>query len=546
MGELQQPAQRGVRLLVLAQQVGQAAFQAAGAAAAAALSAEQPAAQVGGLDAAQMRAEGAVGGVEEVMPLVEDVAERPRRVVEPAHRRLHHDQRMVGDHDVGLAGAADGALDEALPVVLAGRVDAFAAPVGEPRDAAAPQQVEQPGRQVAAHHVAVAAGQRPARQQAEPDRVLGGEAGAHHRLLEVQQAEIVLASLADHHAPPLLRRIAVQPVELVVDLALQVAGVGSDPDRGAVLLGPQAGRRDIAQRLADAGAGLDQHDVGLALLLARREGLARGRGIVALGRPRLGHVGAGGDHLRQAQPRLARLDRLARGWWRGRWLLPLRQALPDVEAGAGTDLAAGRVEAERGQHGLAPCPLAARHAERHVGQLAVRQRRHVLELVEQDARRLGQAGRLLLGRLGHRQVERLGEAARRRQAELCRPHEGEQFEQVERRQVLEAEPGRDGGRVADEGRLRRGATGDLGRGQPLDPPALRPVAFGRAPQRAARTRDEGRVVGQRHHRQRDSTQCGREGGGRFRCSRRQDRGPTPARERREAAATITLVHRKVT
>ena len=133
------------------------------------------------------------------MALVEHVAQRPRGVVEAAHRRLHHHQRMVGDHDVGLARAADGAFDEALPVVRAGRVDAFAAPVGEPRDAAAAEQVEQPGRQVAADHVAVAAVERPARQQAEADGVLGRQAGAHHRLLEVQQAEIVLAALADHH-----------------------------------------------------------------------------------------------------------------------------------------------------------------------------------------------------------------------------------------------------------------------------------------------------------------------------------------------------------
>ena len=78
-----------------------------------------------------MRAERAVGGIEQVMALVEHVAQRARGVVEPAHRRLDHHQRMVGDHDVGLAGAADGALDEAFPVMLAGRIDAFAAPVGE-------------------------------------------------------------------------------------------------------------------------------------------------------------------------------------------------------------------------------------------------------------------------------------------------------------------------------------------------------------------------------------------------------------------------------
>jgi len=137
LSQVEQAAQRLLGVQVLPQQVAQPSFQAACAAAATTLGAEQPAAQVGGFDAAQMRPEGAVGGVEQVMALVEHVAQRPRRIVEPAHRRLDHHQRVVGDHDVGLAGAADGAFDEALPVVLARRVDAFAAPVGEPRDAAA-------------------------------------------------------------------------------------------------------------------------------------------------------------------------------------------------------------------------------------------------------------------------------------------------------------------------------------------------------------------------------------------------------------------------
>jgi len=132
-----------------------------------------------------MRTERAVGGLEQVMALVEHVAQRPRGIVEAAHRRLDHHQRMVGDDDVGLARAANGAFDIALPVMLARRVDALAAPVGQPLHAAAAHQIEQPRRQVAADHVAVAAGQRPARHQAETDCILRHQAGAHRRLLEV-------------------------------------------------------------------------------------------------------------------------------------------------------------------------------------------------------------------------------------------------------------------------------------------------------------------------------------------------------------------------
>ena len=281
-----------------------------------------------------------------------------------------------------------------------------------------PEQVEQPGRQIAADHVAVAAGQRPARQQAEADGVLGRQAGAHHRLLEVQQAEIVLAALADHDPAALLGRIAVQAVELVVDLALQVAGVGGDPHRRAVLLRPQRRRRHVAQGLADAGAGLDQHDVGLVLLLARREGLAGRRGVVALGRPRLGHVGPGRDQLGEAQARLARLDRLAARRRRGRRLLPLRQALPDVETGAGPRLL-GRRDRCRGRPaphrptaiGRAPWPSAV--------SLSSGEASAAMSSSSSSSARAtsGRAATSSSGVVGTREIERFAEPARRRQAE---------------------------------------------------------------------------------------------------------------------------------
>ncbi len=102
--EVEQAAERVQRLDVFAQQVLDAAFEATGAAAAAAFGAQDPAPEVRAFDAAQMRAERAVGRIEQVMALVEHVARRPRRIVEPAHRRLDHDQRMVGDDDVGRCG----------------------------------------------------------------------------------------------------------------------------------------------------------------------------------------------------------------------------------------------------------------------------------------------------------------------------------------------------------------------------------------------------------------------------------------------------------
>jgi hypothetical protein len=48
--------------------------------------------------------------------------------------------------------------------------------------------------------------------------------------------------------------------ELLHDLPLQVARVGRDPKSRTILLRPQAGGREIAERLADASARLDERD----------------------------------------------------------------------------------------------------------------------------------------------------------------------------------------------------------------------------------------------------------------------------------------------
>ena len=84
--------------------------------------------------AGQLGGERAVGGVEHVVALVEHVARRHGVVVEAAPGRLRHDQRVVGDHQLGGAGAADRVLDEAAPPMRAGGVDALAAAVGQAGD----------------------------------------------------------------------------------------------------------------------------------------------------------------------------------------------------------------------------------------------------------------------------------------------------------------------------------------------------------------------------------------------------------------------------
>src|SRR4029078_7672994 len=64
--KVEQAAQCLMGFEIVAQKVAEATFEAARAAAAAALGAQKPAPEIGGFDAAQMRTEGAVGGIEQV------------------------------------------------------------------------------------------------------------------------------------------------------------------------------------------------------------------------------------------------------------------------------------------------------------------------------------------------------------------------------------------------------------------------------------------------------------------------------------------------
>src|SRR5439155_16877166 len=127
-----------------------------------------------------------------------------------------------------------------------------------------------------------------------------------HRILVDQEAEEILATLADDDAPALLHRIGIEPVELAGDLALQVAGEGRDPYRALVLLGPQARRRDIAERLADPGAGLGEDRLRRIGPIARRKGGGDRFGIIGLLRPRLGAVA---EQRREAPARIGSRDR---------------------------------------------------------------------------------------------------------------------------------------------------------------------------------------------------------------------------------------------
>ncbi len=91
-----------------------------------------------------------------------------------------------------------------------------------------------------------------------------------------------------------------------VDLALQVAGKGADPHAAVVLLGPQAGGRQIAEGLAGPGARLGQHQMRVATSFARSECRGGGAGVVSLARPLLR---VRPEHVREPRPRLGLRDR---------------------------------------------------------------------------------------------------------------------------------------------------------------------------------------------------------------------------------------------
>jgi hypothetical protein len=135
------------------------------------------------------------------------------------------------------------------------------------------------------------------------------------RLGEVQQAEIVLPPLAHDDLAPLGRDGILVSRSSSRSIWCCRLRVKVETQTGGVLLGPEAGRGEIAERLADTGAGLGQHQVRLVLALARREGEADGRGVVGLLRARSACLA---EQLDQARARLGGGDGLGRGRRRAR------------------------------------------------------------------------------------------------------------------------------------------------------------------------------------------------------------------------------------
>ena len=472
--------QRLGRRRVVGAEVAEPLFQPPSAPAAT-LGPAQPAAQLGGLLTGQAGRESAVGRVEQVVALVEHDPLQGRRLTVlfqtarrpgPVEGGLGHDQGVVGHDQIGPAAGADGLFDETGAVVGAGGVDAFAAPVDEVGRAglmARPrgEQAGQPAGIVAAGHVAVTAVHGPAADERHADQVAVPQLGRLNHVLQVQQAEVVFAALADDGLLPALDGVGPEGGALAVDLALQGAGIGRDPGRPLIALGPQAGWGEIAQGLAGACAGLRQQEAGPALFITRGEGIGGLGGIVGLGRAGLVEPGRLKQFLQTDTGALA-VDRCGAGLAARGLVLPLRQARPDVEPAAAMVAVADGLMLQGPRDPPGPCPAgAAKGLGEGKGGLAVGIGR-VGQFAQQAVSGAAQGLRLGLCslRLAHAHGE--GKTAGRGGTEAGGPRKGEQLQHVQqigrarRRGDAEAARGQAGVGDHDGG----GGEGPLGRAAP--------------------------------------------------------------------------------
>ena len=463
--------------------------QASTPAAPVALRAQQPAPQFGGFHARETGAEEGIRGVEQVVALVEDHV--LGKVAFRSLSGLVEDERVVGDHQARVAGVADVLFDAALAVVRAAGIEALAALVGEVGGDLAAEQVDQPRRKVAADHVAVAAALGPARGDDQADAVAVGEAAGLPGFLQIEQAEVVLPALADHHAAVLGAAVGEQAVGLLVDLPLQGAGVGRDPDRALVLARPDCGGGEVAEGLAHSRAGFGEYHVGGLALLAGVEGLAHGRGKVGLRRAFLDIATTEAEQLGELGAGFGFGDRVGAGATEGGLVFPRVHPLPDAQ-GAGL-VCAGVEGGVAGSSGEAP------HQRLRPGPVRPccdpdAGEQHAVGgaqpgcFSQQRAGECTQVAGLLLGRSALGQgldIEGGREGARGRGDGSCRADEGEEFEHVERAEPLQ--PAATGQRrhMADQrGVFGQGLAEGLGAELPC-------ALTGRTPPQAAFVPDQG-------------------------------------------------------
>ena len=128
LGRFDRRVERARALVIVGRDIHQPRRQAPPPSSRTAFGPDNPAAQLDRLLSAERHSESRIGGVEQMMPLIE---QDPARRVLPRSRRVDHHQSMIGDHDVGLAARPFGPLDEASAIVRTAGIDAFAPAVGQ-------------------------------------------------------------------------------------------------------------------------------------------------------------------------------------------------------------------------------------------------------------------------------------------------------------------------------------------------------------------------------------------------------------------------------
>ena len=271
----------------------------------------------------------------------------------------------------------------------AGRIDAFAAPVGDfaerqRRRRETPESPRRTCRRPTSPH--------PARDQSQRHAALARrQRGALRRFFEVQQAEIILAALAHDGFFFALGGIGIEPRDLLHDLALQIAGVGrhpqtrrrSSPPTGLRAPDSPASCRCRCPLRPARSFGAPAPRAGRRRKSPLRHRLpARGAACPpSCDQPRARFVGVDGMRARLAGRR---------------FVFPLRQAAPDFEPRDGR--ACGTVR----QHGVAaaaPAPARPCQAWRPAAQSRLRLRGMAAQLRPAEARRTSNSARGGFGRL---------------------------------------------------------------------------------------------------------------------------------------------------
>ena len=355
----------------------------------------------------------------------------------------------------------------------------------------------------------VAAAHRAMRPQG--DAVPCHQRAAPERLLHVEQAEVVLAALAQHHLLRLDLGLRVEPVELLVDLALEVAREGwrARPcprcarPRGSPARCSRGSCRPPVPASASTTWGSSSASMGSkAAQAAEAKSACSGLGSApspsrSARRCRAAAVatgswpGAGGGAL--SCHSLSRVQTAS---------APPSPARPAPRRGA----AAAGLQSRH--HRIAPEPARAGHRARDGGGLVCAREVRRGQRGEEGFSRLEQSRRLIFDGRGQRQVERPREPPHRRHGLARRMHEGEELQHVQRRERVQAQPAGGGLGMADVGRaaVSGQAFGSLVVGEPRERAVLvQPGRMTRRHREHGRTRQQrrwrgrgGRLEGGRH------------------------------------------------